>query len=243
MAVFVGGPLDGRNLTTDQINAVANVMPLPTGSLLVVPPLSECERIWSGELTKEYAAGPGGTYRRVALSGGGFEFQDTSGQQVAAPNPARSPEAGSWQIQFGQGWRDAMPPDVREAFATHDGHDKLAVFCVRGDRHLEGFLSSGDVMFYRQTPDNTRAVADAFQPMTAFLSYLGNAHVDVVSLIFLNLAPQTFTPNARPAPVRAEPASIEDGLRRFCQAVRESITGKGMWSGCEWAMLSCQRQG
>jgi hypothetical protein len=82
-ARFVGGPLNDQTFDHNQINAVANIIPVfpesGNRSFLLMPPLAECERILRGELSKEQAQGPLHPYERAFLPGGEVEFRDASG--------------------------------------------------------------------------------------------------------------------------------------------------------------------
>jgi hypothetical protein len=145
------------------------------------------------------------------------------------------------QVQVGRGWRDKIPPDVRKVLELHDGQGKLAVLVVHADAHLEGFQGCGDTMFYGHAQD-VEAVAMAFQAVSNFLATLQRGEVDVVSLIFVNFQPKTFSLSPRPDATVAVVATVVEGLRHFLEAVVGSVSGEGMWSLCEWAMVSWTRQ-
>ena len=147
----------------------------------------------------------------------------------------------SWQVRVGRGWRDQIPPDVRKVLELHDGQGKLAVLLIHADTHLEGFQGSGDIMFYGHAQD-VEAVGLAFRAVEQFLSTLERGKVDVVSLIFVNFQPRTFLLSPRPEGAVAELSTVVEGLRHFLGTLVGSIQGEGMWSLCEWAMLSCSRQ-
>src|SRR5262245_53463331 len=96
-------------------------------------------------------------------------------------------------------------------------------------------------MFYGHSQD-VKAVGLAFRALEHFLSTLERDEVDVVSLIFVNFQPETFSLSPRPEAYAANMPTVVEGLRHFLQAVVGSIQGEGMWSLYEWAMVSCTRQ-
>jgi hypothetical protein len=81
MAKFVGGPYDGMEISHEQINRHASVMPMPAGRqnrlFLLMPPRAEWERICRGEIIKDQAGGPLHAYERVFVPDGA-EFHDAS---------------------------------------------------------------------------------------------------------------------------------------------------------------------
>jgi hypothetical protein len=145
-----------------------------------------------------------------------------------------------WVVRVGRGWRDQIPADVGKVLQIHEGHDKLGVLCVHADAHLPGFQGCSDIPFYGQSQD-IDAAGLVFHVVGQFLAHLHRDEVDVASLIFVNFKPQTFSLSPRPEGVVADVPSPLEGLRWFCQNVVGSIRGEGMWSVCEWAMLSCTR--
>ncbi len=76
---FVGGQLDGASFEHDQVNRIARLHSLSTESgnrlFVLVPPLTQCQQILAGALTKEDAEGPLVPYERTPLPGGQFEFR------------------------------------------------------------------------------------------------------------------------------------------------------------------------
>jgi hypothetical protein len=134
-----------------------------------------------------------------------------------------------------------MPPDVATALQIHpEGQGKRCVFCVHADAHLEGAQGSSDIVLYGHSQD-TEAAALVLRALDRFLSLLDHEGTDVVSLIFLNFEPLTFTLQPQPPAFAREASSATEGIRLFCQGVVGSIQGEGMWSSCDWAMLSFSR--
>lgn len=78
-ARFVGGPFDGRFFDHNQINAVANVVPVngPSGmqQFFLMPSPQECDAIFAGDLKKQHVNGPMNVYERAFLPGGGVEYR------------------------------------------------------------------------------------------------------------------------------------------------------------------------
>lgn len=146
-----------------------------------------------------------------------------------------------WQVRYGRGWRDQVPPDVRTVLELHDENGKQGVLCVHADAHLEGFQGSSDIMFY-DTTAGVEAVAMAFKAVSQFLEKLSQPGVDVASLIWVNFELKTFALSPRPEPIRGEAGEVAEGLRVFLDSVTGSVQGPGMWSSCEWAMVSCSRE-
>jgi hypothetical protein len=109
-AEFVGGPLDGLNFDSTQINAIATVIPVFTESgnrqFLLMPPRNECERILRGELTKEQVQGSLHPYERVLTASGVVTYRAASNGDFEIALQAReqplNEEAQSRKQTFGE---------------------------------------------------------------------------------------------------------------------------------------------
>ena len=148
----------------------------------------------------------------------------------------------AWKVQVGRGWREGkIPLDVQKILEIHpDGQGKAAVLCINAHSELRGDVGGSDIPLYKDEPSDTeRTTATLFQLIGTFLKHLKSGSPDVVSFIFVNFKPKTFSLSPRPEPFLRYAGSLEDGLIQFCEDVAGSITGsEHMWSTCEWAMLS-----
>jgi hypothetical protein len=146
-----------------------------------------------------------------------------------------------WRITVGYGWQDSAPPEVLEARQQHLNQGKSGLLSATAHTHLEGFQGCGDSMFY-DTAKELESVARACGPITSFLELLDRDEVDVASLLFLNFQPSEFSLSPRPDGSKREVPSLSQGLHDLLKAVEGSIRQQGMWSLCEWAMLTCDRR-
>lgn len=139
-ARFIGGPLHDQTFDHDQINAVANIVPVFTESgnrsFLLMPPLAECERILRGELSKEQAQGPLHSYERTFLPGGGVEFRDASGgafhEAMQSRDQPLSAEAQQRKQLFAQ-FADQFTEQLRRAKIT--GATEVSIIYRYVDQH------------------------------------------------------------------------------------------------------------
>lgn len=147
-----------------------------------------------------------------------------------------------WSVKFGRGWHDAMPPEVQRVLQMHQNHDKLAVLCVHADTNLPGGEMSGDVCLYdKNITTGIEAMSLSFSSIEMFISCTYMDDIDNLSIIFMNFKPLIFDLSPRPSSLVCDCTSVLEGLRMFSGTVQSSIRGEGMWSTCEWAMLSCSR--
>ncbi len=93
---FVGGPLDGKTLELDQIDALIYECPLRTKSghrdFVTVPLFEYWERILRGVLPRDEASGYS-SYERIFLDANTFEFRHVTGEmylQAVAEAAART---------------------------------------------------------------------------------------------------------------------------------------------------------
>lgn len=147
----------------------------------------------------------------------------------------------SWSVRIGRGWKDNMPPDVKATFERHDYPEVRGVIGVEADSLLVGLQGCSSMPIYVQE-DGIRSLSKAFRAIERFLFHLCQDKGDVVSLVFINREPETFTLRPRPESVVRDATSLLDALTWFSESVIDSIEGKEMWSVCEWAMVSCTRR-
>lgn len=151
----------------------------------------------------------------------------------------------NWKVRFGRGWCDEMPPEVQKLTDTIRGDDgKEGILSFQAHTHLGGtpWSSYLPICEFSGFVPTSHMVADVFGSVSMFLKAITEPEYDVVSIIWVNYKPFTFSLTPRPEPERIEVENITEGMRVFLSAVEKSITrGEGMWSVCEWAMLSCSR--
>jgi hypothetical protein len=147
----------------------------------------------------------------------------------------------NWQVRVARGWRDTdLPPDVGRVLETHRAEGKRAVFSLHADSHAEGLQESFDLILYDGSGPND-FLWTPFQLFDHLLAQLENEKVDVASVLFVNFQPMTFSHTPRPEGERAVVPSALEGIRRFSQYVTGSLQVQGLWSTCEWALLSFER--
>jgi hypothetical protein len=159
------------------------------------------------------------------------------------PTPRLPTEVAEWGVKVGRGWRKEAPTAVRETFSRHEGHGKQFVFAYEAGAHLTEGDSFGDLMFYGKLQEH--------EVINYFLSYLDfslgkleSPADDGISLIFVNFNPSITTlPLSRQDNGTTEAFSLIGGLREFFRHVKGSLRGEGVWSTCEWVMMSCSRVG
>ncbi len=147
----------------------------------------------------------------------------------------------NWKVRFGRGWRDTMPPEVQKLrdLILDDGRE--GILSLQAHTHLDAISSSSYLPFY-DVLQPSELVADVFGSVAEFLKHLTQPEFDVVSIIWANYKPFTFSLEPRPEPKRMEVENVTEGVQVFLSTVAKSITrGEGMWSVCEWAILSCSR--
>jgi len=83
VALFVGGPLDGLSFTHEQINQVADILPVYSESghrnFLLMPSPADCTRILRGEITKLDSQGARSTYEQLRKADGSVEYHEAGG--------------------------------------------------------------------------------------------------------------------------------------------------------------------
>lgn len=81
IAPFMGGPFDGLELDHNQINAHCEMVPIPTEAgvrlFVLMPPLSDWDRLVAGVVSKEGVTGKFHPYERV-FAGSRVEFHDAA---------------------------------------------------------------------------------------------------------------------------------------------------------------------
>lgn len=134
-AKFLGGPYDGKEFDHHQINSVAMILPVATHSghrqFLLMPPVSEAERVIRGEIPKDEARGDRHPYERRFTGAGGVEYHDasTSGAMdealAEATRPLSSEEQDRKRLfaeqadQFVQQLRAARPTLNTEVYLVY----------------------------------------------------------------------------------------------------------------------------
>jgi hypothetical protein len=98
MAIFRGGPYDGRTLTADELNTAGLIVPVatPTGDrMFVLLPLPEAlDRVLAGEVDRGAASGTQVPYERVRPAGGGAGYEYAGGGEFAAALAAETAPLG-----------------------------------------------------------------------------------------------------------------------------------------------------
>lgn len=121
-ARFVGGPLDDQTFDHNQLNALADIVPLSTESghrqFLLMPDLDQCQRILRGEASKGESAGPSHPYEREFLADGGVVYRDASNgtfdEALRAQSRPLTPEDQEQKAMFGL-YADQFAERLRQA--------------------------------------------------------------------------------------------------------------------------------